>query len=140
MRTKKTLLNTTMSLIEELVVVISAFILPKLILSRFGSEYNGITTSITQFLSCAILLRAGIGGATQAALYKPLAENNKDKINSIMKATDNFMKKIALISAISIIAFATIYPLITNNNFTWFFTFSLFLIIGISTFAESFLE
>ena len=138
MRGKKAIINTIMSLLEELVAIVCAFILPKLILSYFGSKYNGLTTSITQFLSCAILLRAGIGGATKAALYKPLADNNKKEINSILKATDIFMKKVGIILAGLIFVFAMIYPFFVSNEFSWFFTFSLFLIIGISTFAESF--
>lgn len=138
MRSEKTIINTIFSLAEEFIAIICSFILPKLILSRFGSAYNGLTTSISQFLTCAILLRSGIGGATKAALYKPLANNDKNEINSILKATDIFMKKIAIVLASLIFFFAAIYPLFVKNEFTWFFTFSLFLIIGISTFAESF--
>lgn len=138
MRSKKTIINTTMSLIEEIVAIICAFILPKLILSYFGSKYNGLITSITQFLSCAVLLRLGIGGATKAALYKPLSTNDKKEIDSIINATDIFMKKVGMILAILILLFACIYPFILRGEFDWFFTFSLFLIIGISTFAESF--
>lgn len=138
MRGKKTILNTFLNLILQIVAIISGFILPRLILQKYGSSYNGLTTSITQFLSCAILLRSGIGGATRAALYKPLAEKNKDEINSIMKATDLFMKKIGIILGILIIIASIIYPFLVKNEFEYFFTFSLFLIIGISTFIESF--
>lgn len=138
MRGKKTIINTAMSLLEEFVAVICGFILPRLILMAFGSKYNGLTTSITQFLACAVLLRSGIGGATRAALYKPLAESDSKSINAIMKATDNFMKKIGLILAGAIVSFAAIYPFLVRNDFGWLFTFSLFLIIGLSTFAESF--
>ena len=138
MRGKKTVINTIMSLMHQIITIICGFILPRLILQRFGSQYNGLTTSITQFLSCAVLLRSGIGGATRAALYKPLAKKNKDEINSIMKATDKFMKKIGLILAISIVAFAIVYPFFVIDEFSWLFTFTLFIIIGASTFAESF--
>lgn len=138
MRGKKTLVNTVAGLLEELVAVVCGFILPRLILSAFGSDYNGLVTSITQFLSCAVLLRSGIGGATRAALYKPLSEDNKSEINSILKATDIFMKKIATILAVLILSFSAIYPLFVKNEFDWLFTFSLFVIIGLSTFAESF--
>lgn len=138
MRSKKTLVNTVMDLILQIVTIICGFILPRLILEKFGSQYNGIISSITQFLSCAVLLRSGIGGATRAALYKPLANKDKDQINSIMKATDLFMKKIGLILALLIVGAAIIYPFLVNEEFSWLFTFSLFLIIGISTFAESF--
>ena len=54
MRGKKTIINTIMSLAEELVAVICAFILPRLILSNFGSAYNGLATSISQFLTFAV--------------------------------------------------------------------------------------
>ena len=138
MRGKKTIINTIASLAEDAVAIICSFILPKLIMSYFGSEYNGLTTSITQFLACAVLLRSGIGGATKAALYKPLAEKNKEEVDSILKATDNFMKKIGIILALSIVIFAVIYPFIANTDFSWIFTFTLFVIIGINTFAESF--
>lgn len=138
MRGKKVVINTAMSLVEEIVAVICGFILPRLILSCFGSKYNGLTTSITQFLACAVLLRSGIGGATRAALYKPLAEKNKNEVDSIIKATDIFMKKIGLILAGGIVIFAAIYPFFVADEFDWFFTFSLFVIIGASTFAESF--
>lgn len=137
MRGKKVVVNTIFSLGEEVISVVCGFILPRLILSAFGSKYNGLTTSITQFLSCAVLLRSGIGGATRAALYKPLAENDHNEFNAIVKATDNFMKKIGIILGGLIIVFAAVYPFLVQNDFDWFFTFSLFIIIGASTFAES---
>lgn len=138
MRSRKTIINTIFALLEEICAIACGFILPRLILSAFGSKYNGLTTSITQFLSCAVLLRAGIGGVTRVALYKPLANNDTEKVNSIIKATDNFMKKVGIILAFSILAFAMLYPFFVKNEFDWFFSFSLFAIIGMSTFAESF--
>lgn len=138
MRGRKAVINSLFSLLEEIVTIICGFILPRMILSAFGSTYNGLITSISQFLACAVLLRAGIGGATRAALYKPLAENNIPKTNSIVKATDAFMKRVGLILACIIVALAIVYPIFVHNEFGWLFTFSLFLIIGVSTFAESF--
>ena len=137
-RSKSAVVNTVAAIIQEIVVIICGFILPRFILEQFGSTYNGLTQAITQFLGCAVLFRAGIGGATRAALYKPLAENNKSQINAIMSATDRFMKKVGIIIACMIILFSIIYPFLVIKEFDYFFTFSLFLIIGLSTFAESF--
>ena len=138
MRTKKIILNTIFSLLEEIIAIICAFILPRLILAYFGSKYNGLITSISQFLACAVLLRSGIGGATRAVLYKPLAKNDQSKVNSIVKATDIFMKKIGLILLLIILGFSFIYAFFINTEFDWIFTVTLFIIIGLSTFAESF--
>lgn len=138
MRSKKTFLNALFSVLEELVSFLCAFILPRLILTSFGSKYNGLIASITQFLSCAVLLRSGIGGVTRAALYKPLATKDQGQINRIVRATDLFMKRVGCILAGLILLMAALCPFLVKNEFDWFFTFSLFLIIGASKFAESF--
>jgi len=138
MRGKKAAINTILTLLEEVAAVVCGFILPRLILSAYGSVYNGLITSITQFLSCAVLLRSGIGGATRAALYKPLAENNVADFSSIVIATEKYMRKIGLILLGLIFSFAIIYSFFFRDQFGWLFTFTLILIIGASTFAESF--
>ena len=137
MRKKKAIINTLFATLQELVAVVSSFIIPRLILIHFGSTYNGITTSITQFLGYAVLLRAGIGGATRAALYKPIADGDTRAISGIMVATKKYMNKIALILLALIVGFSVIYPFFVLNEFDYLFSFSLFIIIGISTFIES---
>ena len=138
MRSKKAILNTIAGLSYELVAIICGFILPRLILSAFGSGYNGITSSITQFLGYVSLMKAGIGGVTKAALYKPLAENNVYEMSGIVNATDKFMKRVASIFSISLLLFASIYPIFVRDDFDWLFTFTLVLILGISTFVQYF--
>ena len=138
-RGRQAVVNTIAQLCAELVAIICGLILPRLILGAFGSAYNGLTSSISQFLSYAILLRSGIGGATRAALYKPLREGDTVKVNAIMSATNRFMKRIALILTVLILLFACVYPFLVIDEFEWFFSFTLFLIIGISTIAESLL-
>lgn len=135
-RTKKAVYNVASSLLLEFISIISAFILPKLILSHFGSSYNGITTSIGQFLSFVTLLRAGVGGVTRAALYKPLADHDSKAVSEIVMATEIFMRKIAIVFSFMLVGFAFIYPLLVQKEFEWLFTFSLILIIGLSTFAQ----
>ena len=133
---KKILYNVLTSFLSEIVVVICAFILPRMIIAGYGSEYNGIVSSVTQFLSVVTLLRGGVGGVTRAALYKPLVENDSEKISAILNATEIFMRKIANIFIVFLVVFAVFYPLIVSKQFGWFYTFSLVLILGISTIAQ----
>lgn len=136
MRTKKAVYNTITSMCYELVNVICGLILPRLILSRFGSSYNGITSSIVQFISCAVLLRAGVSFVTRAALYGPLSRRDYHEISAIVLATEKFMRKIAIIYVIGLVGIAALYPLLVSEEFEWFFTFSLVLIIGSVTFVQ----
>ncbi len=135
-RTQKAMLNTACEIGLEIVAAICGLILPRLILSNFGSAYNGITHSISQFISCIALLKSGIGSVTRASLYKPLADHDSDGISEVVTATESFMRRIALIFLGFVLVFAAVYPFIVKDDFDWFFVFSLVLILSVSTFAQ----
>ena len=69
MRTKKALMNVSMSLLLQILVVLYGFIVPKIIISNFGSEVNGLIASITQFLGYIALLESGFGPVVKAVLF-----------------------------------------------------------------------
>ena len=80
-RKRRLFYNTISSLIFQLTTIICGFILPRLILTAFGSEVNGLVNSIIQFLGIISFLELGVGAVVQSTLYKPLAEKNyKDEI------------------------------------------------------------
>ena len=135
-RTKNVAINVTASIVNNVVSLICGLILPRLILSNFGSEYNGITQSITQFISYISLMQSGIGGATAAALYKPLANKDNVEISEVLAATQKFMRKISFIFVAFVAVFAVIYPIWICTDFDWFFSASLIVIISLSTFAQ----
>ena len=133
---RKVIYNMVTSLILDVTSMACAFILPRLIIVGFGSAYNGIVSSVSQFLAVITLLRGGVGGVTRAALYKPLVENNHEKISAILKSTERFMRQVSYVFLLFLLMFAIVYPLIVREEFEWFFSFSLILILGISTFAQ----
>lgn len=136
MRSRKALVNTLAGLALEVVTVACGFILPRLILACFGSAYNGITSSISQFLGCAALLKAGASAATRAALYKPLAQGDTSRVSSILRANRMFMQRVAWIFAGALLVFAGMYPFLVRHAFGWLFSASLVVILGIGTFMQ----
>lgn len=128
--------NTAASLLQEFVSLACAFILPRLIISNYGSEYNGIVSSVSNFLAFVTLLRGGVGGVTRAAMYKPLVEQDVRKLSGIVNATERFMRKVAFIFVVFLICFALVYPMAVEKQFDYFFTVSLVVILGISTVAQ----
>lgn len=136
MRSKKAMMNTAVSLLLQFVTAVCGFIVPRLIIGTYGSDINGLVSSITQFLSYITLFEAGVGGVVRAALYKPLADKNTPKLSSIVNATEDFFRKISYIFVVYMALLACFYPLIVNKSFGWGFTASLVAIIGISTFVQ----
>ena len=51
-----TFINSISSLLLQMVTIISGFIIPRLILKTFGSEVNGLVSSLNQFLGYITLL------------------------------------------------------------------------------------
>ncbi len=137
-RSKSLKYNAVTSLLSELVTLIIGLILPRLILLNYGSTTNGLVSSISQFLSFSVILRAGVGAVTRVALFKPLAEKNDKGISEIMAATGSYMRKIALILGFAILIFSFIYPLIVLDEYAWWYAFLMVLILGIHVFTENF--
>lgn len=138
MRSKKALRNVALSVIQKLISIICAFIVPRLIIGRFGSDINGLISSITQFLGYITLLESGFGPVVVSLLYKPIASKDNTEIKNILGATERFFRKIAFIFLIYIVILAFIFPTYINHEFNLIFTASLVIIIAISTFAEYF--
>ena len=136
MRTKNAILNLITSFIAKIIVILYGLIIPKLIIVKYGSEVNGLITSISQFLAYITLLESGFGPVVTAALYKPIANKDNKIIANILKFSERFFRKISYIFLAYIVILSIIYPLIISSSFDYLFTMSLVIIIAISTFAE----
>ena len=131
-----TLLNTISSLTLRLITIVSGFIIPKLILDTFGSETNGLVSSITQFLSYINLVEGGLNGVIMASYYKPLTDKNDSKISAVYITSRNFLRKISYIFLGYSLILSLVYPAFTNGDFSFAFTCSLVLILSIKLFTQ----
>lgn len=138
MRSKKALYNVITNLVLQIITIIYGFVVPKIIINNFGSNVNGLISSITQFLTYITLLESGFGPVVKAILYKPIANKDNITISKILKSSEIFFRKISYIFLVYIILLSIIYPFLVSNNFSSLYTISLIVIIAISTFAEYF--
>lgn len=136
MRKKLFIYNTISAIIKQTIVIICGFILPKYILLYYGSEVNGLLTSITQFLSFISFLELGIGPVIQSNLYKPLSINDYNHISEIVVSAEKFFRKIAGVFLIYIFILFMIFPQIIDSSYNVWYSGSLLLIISISTFMQ----
>ena len=128
---KETLLNIASNLFLQLVTILSGFIIPRLIISTFGSETNGLISSITQFLNYITLLEGGITGVVMTSLYKPIVNKNKEKINQIYCTAQGFFKRISFIFILYTLILSIAYPLLFNTHFSFLYIFTLTWILSV---------
>lgn len=122
----------------QFVTIINGFLVPKIFLSLFGSEANGLVTSINQFLNYVTLLEGGLNGVVLASLYKPLRENDEEKISGIFNATQHFFRQIGLIYIAYTCIIAVVYPLFVKSEFRYFYVLCLVLVLGLNLFTQYF--
>lgn len=136
-RTAKFIKNTLATGLMQIVAMISGFIIPKIMLMFYGSEINGIVTSITQLISYLTLLEAGLSGATVFSLYKPIAVHDIYGINRILTAAKNLYYKTGHIFSCMVVLCAALYPFFVHSTILDYEQiFFLFLILGINGVLE----
>lgn len=138
MRSKKAFKNTVYSLLFEAVAILAGFVVPRAMIEAFGSAEYGLTVSIAHFLGYLTLLQSGIGGVVRAALYKPLAEGDREGISRIVQATEHMYRMIAIGSLFYMAFLAAVFPLIVREDWGFGFTAAMVAVIGLNFFGKYF--
>ena len=80
MNKSKFIKNVVFGFGGQLIILALGLIVPRMMISSYGSDVNGLVSTITQIFSYMALLEAGIGQAAKNALYKPIIKNDKNGI------------------------------------------------------------
>lgn len=73
------------------------FIVTRLILSVYGSDFNGINATANQFINVLLLLEGGFTLSTNVALFKPIVNQDEAEINQILSATSRVFHKVGIL-------------------------------------------
>ena len=83
-RVQKTLLNAKVNLIFYFLNLAVTFFSRKIFLDSLGADFFGLTSTLGGFIGFLSLVELGIGNAICVTLYKPLYEDDKQKLNEII--------------------------------------------------------
>lgn len=136
MRKKLFVLNFVTSFSCQIVNLVCGFILPKLILSAYGTEVNGLISSVNQFLTVVSLTEFGMTAVIQSSLYGALAEKDTNKISEIMTSASKFFGKIGKVLMLYVFALGALYPVLVQTNFDYMFVFTLIIILSVNSIAQ----
>lgn len=135
---KRASLNIFCSTLAQLVTIISGLIVPRLLLGTFGSEANGLVSSLTQFLNYISLVEGGLGAVVLAALYSPLAKKDDAKLSSVLKAANKFFRQVAYIFVAYVVVLCFVYPILVSSSFSHIYVASLTVILAVGLFIQYF--
>lgn len=129
-RKESSIYNLFFGILGNIVTTIVAIIIPRLFILNYGSEVNGLLQTIRQIYVYLALLEAGVGDASVLALYGPIARNEKNKVNSILAATNYYYKRIGIIYLAGVIALGFLFPLTLNTDIPYMVICAIILLQG----------
>ena len=108
--------NIFVSIISKVALLAFGFIVPRIIITAYGSDMNGLLGTVTQIFSYMALLQAGIGQATLNMLYKPIANGDKEEVSLIMSSSRAYFRKATLIYICFFVCLSIFFPFIVNTS------------------------
>lgn len=114
-RTKQSIKNASFSLICQGVQLAFQLITRVFFIRIIGREYLGLNGLFTDLLTALQLVELGIGPAIAFSLYKPLAENDKEKVKTIMNLFKKAYRIIGIVVFTLGLVFLPFYPYLIKD-------------------------
>ncbi|RSK33698.1 lipopolysaccharide biosynthesis protein [Bhargavaea beijingensis] len=135
---KKVAKNIGASFLNQMVNIITNFILPPLIIGTYGSQVNGLVTTIKQLMSYIRLVGAGISIATNHSLYKPLADKDYHRTSGMLNAANSMFNKAGTLFTVLALITSFIYPTFIKGTLDYTLVVILIIVMSIEGASEFF--
>ena len=111
-RVYHSLKNAKVSLFFTLIGIFIGFFSRKVFLDRLGVEFMGLSGTLQSLLGFLNIAELGIGTAVSYALYKPLADGDREKLNDIISVMGYLYSRVGIFVLGAGIVLSLFLPLI----------------------------
>ena len=116
MNKSKFLKNVVFGFGGQLIIIILGIIIPRIMITSYGSDVNGLVSTVSQIFAYMALLEAGIGQAARNALYEPIAKKDQRGISYIVSVARRYFRRITLYYAIGVMILSFLLPIVLKTN------------------------
>ena len=139
--TAKSAKNSIVALVFYVLNIALQFVSRKIFIDYLGEELLGLNTTITSLLQFLNIAELGIGSAIGYTLYKPLFENDTQKINEVVALQGWLYKRIALVIIASGVVLMFFFPLIfEKSDLPLWYSYATFLALLFSSLLSYFVN
>ena len=124
-RNHNSLYNALAALGTTLVNGLLGIVVTKFVISRFGSDFNGLNSTANQIVNILLVLEGGFTVASNVALFGPLTRQETQVVNGVLAATRQKFRKVGLLFLAIGIAIAGVYGFAAQSQLPWEFIFTL---------------
>lgn len=115
-RTRISLLNAISAVVLTVSNGLWGLVLTRLLITSFGSDFNGISSTATQLVNVLLILEGGFTLAINVSLFIPYINKDYKQISSIFTATEKIFKLIGIAFMLLGVVIAFIYAIIVNTE------------------------
>lgn len=116
----------------QMLILLIAFFIPRVMIKVYGSDVNGLMTTISQIFTYAALLEAGISQAAKNALYKPFTEGDKKGMSQVATVARRYFRRATIYYGIVVCFLSLLMPFIIKTNLDHFTVFWLSILEGMA--------
>ena len=141
MRTSYSIKNSITSAVSYFIAIVIGIVAQSLFIRFLGMEYLGLNGLFTNILTVLSIFDLGVGSAIVYNLYKPIADNDVDKIKSLMlfyKKAYNFIAIIIFLAGLIVIPFLTKIVGKIDADVNLYVIYIMFLINTVSSYLMSY--
>ncbi len=128
--------NIGASVLPQIVNIVSNLVLPSLIISIYGSQVNGLISTIKSIVGYVSLVGAGISIAATQSLYAPVAQGDTIKVKGLLKAASKMFNRSAYVYMVILLGVAIVYPTIIISDIPYYLIAILVVVVGLSGVSE----
>ncbi len=131
-RKRKVLLNFIASVFSTVFTMALGFVLPRIILTSWGSEYNGLVNSVKTIMNYLVLLEAGISTSSLQALYKSFGEEDQHQTSVVVRSSELYYRRVSIVYFSCVLLASFIYPLVVESTIDYWTIFWVIFLQGCS--------
>lgn len=133
MRSRMIAKNLLWAILYQVILLALGFIAPRFIILAYGSEINGLQSTISQIVNIIALLQSGVGAASTYLLYRPIAEKDYDTVSIRIYSTIKYFRKIAILFFLIMFLCSFIFAWSMKKNLTFGELFICFFLFGLKS-------
>jgi len=123
--------NVVVNFCLQIINLAIGLVIPRMILGAFGSEVNGLVSSINQFMMYLTLVESGLAQVAIVSLYKPLVDSDTNEVNHQLSIINYFYRKTGYIFLVLLLLMALVYPIVIRNRFNYLYISFLIIVLGL---------
>lgn len=125
---KQILINVTLTFFCQLIIFAFGIILPKIIVTKLGSEVNGFLSTVNEIFTYVSLVEAGLSTALLNCLYSPVSKNDNLSISQILSLAQKKFRFVSLLYFLISVIIGFVLPIFLKADSLSYFQMCLSII------------